>query len=237
MCSDWDPSPNHSPPLIFTLIQHSGPSVKTIASTSFQGHTITSRSSAFLHEYTEKRFCQHKAVIEFPRTKEGKRGGRNRESWNGKGELKKEQGVCGVIEVRMHHILEKMQKWKSTLAYVCLEYGRNRRLPAPSDVSDMCEGKKQILASRAISYTVAHVNCMAPALQRLKLLLTTHNTPYNNPLVLPVGQFWRIAVNQIEGRQNIVILLNYAAFETKPLKSTTDCFDLNIPSVIPMSIC
>lgn len=73
--------------------------------------------------------------------------------------------------------------------------------PHPSDVSDMCEGNKQILARLAISYTVGHVNCMASAPQGVKLLFTAHCTLYNNPLVLPVGQFWRIAVNQIKGRR------------------------------------
>lgn len=88
------------------------------------------------------------------------------------------------------------------VAHVCPNKSRNRPTPTPSDVSDMCEGNKQKLTRLAISYTVGHVNCMASAPQGVKLLFTAHCTLYNNPLVLPLGQFCRIAVNQIKGRQN-----------------------------------
>lgn len=39
-----------------SLVQHSWPATKPIASTSFQGHTITTTSRALLHEYIEERF-------------------------------------------------------------------------------------------------------------------------------------------------------------------------------------
>lgn len=53
---------------LFYLIHvlHSQPPVKLIASTSFQGHTITPTSQALLHEYMG--FQQHYSMIEFPRT-------------------------------------------------------------------------------------------------------------------------------------------------------------------------
>lgn len=55
-------------------------------------------------------------MIEFPRTREGKKGGGGnggvgRAEMEREG-LKQEQGVCRVTEVRMHHILEKMRQIK-----------------------------------------------------------------------------------------------------------------------------
>lgn len=100
----------------------------------------------------------------------------------------------------------------------------------------MCEGNKRIFTRLAISYTVGHVNCMASAPQGVKLLFTAHCTLYNNPLVLPLGQFCRIAVNQNQRQTEYIYIVTLRCnIWDQTNEITTDCFDLNIPAVMPMS--
>ncbi len=67
------PPPSH--------VQHSQPAVKLIASTSFQGHTITPTSQSLLHEYIEERFPATLFHDWIPKDKREKR-----KKWgNGKG--------------------------------------------------------------------------------------------------------------------------------------------------------
>lgn len=100
-------------------VRHSEPAVKLIASTSFQGHTITPSSPALLHEYIEERFPAtlfHDWIPKDKRKKEKKKRGK----WKGRGG-KQEQGVfyglvrwkCNIIQIWITQI------WKySNLVYI-----------------------------------------------------------------------------------------------------------------------
>lgn len=104
-------------------------------------------------------------MIEFPRTREGKKGGdggggggAGRAEMEKEG-LKREQGVCRVTEVRMHRILEKMRQIKHTLAhaYGTMEIRTRPRTPTPpsctSQISPTCVKVTNRFLAKLYSWT------------------------------------------------------------------------------------
>lgn len=124
-------------------VQHSQPAVKLIASTSFQGHTITPSSPALLHEYIEERFPATLFHDWIPKDKSKKKG-KIENGEMGREGRKQAQGVSKVYcgeNVTLQKISYKTPKYENTITlFTCTcVLSTHTHIQTPLQVSDLSD--------------------------------------------------------------------------------------------------